>query len=338
MSRRVLVLYCGGTIGMVPSLEGYVPQAGFGDRVRAELAGVAGQLPDYDLFELDQLIDSANLTPQDWSGIAGMLLAHWAGYDGFVLLHGTDTMAYTAAALSYMLLGADKPVILTGSQIPLGQPRNDALDNLTSALMLAANPAIAEVCIYFRGKLLRGNRARKVNSTAFEAFDSPNAPPLGQLGIELTLRDDLLLAPGQPDFRVPTFDPAAVVMLGLYPGIPARLVEAALDDPRVRGLILVSYGVGNPPDGDEALMAALGRAIERGVIVVNLTQCQQGPVCQGAYATGATLNRLGVVPGYDLTPEAAFAKLHFLLALDWPSEEIRDVLPLPLCQECSLAP
>jgi len=335
MSMKVLVIYTGGTIGMLPSEQGYVPVAGFHNRLLEQLGAAVEQLPEYDLMELDCLIDSANLVPDDWRRIALLLERMWTGYDGFVVLHGTDTMAYTASALSFMLLGCDKPVILTGSQIPLAQLRNDALDNLITALMLAAGGEIAEVCLYFNGRLLRGNRARKVRSTGFDAFDSPNCPWLGQVGIDIDLRHDLLLPPGTPRFRIPRFDPAAVVSLMLYPGMPARLVEAALADGRVRGLVLQTYGVGNPPDANRELIEVLAHAYARGVAVLNITQCHQGAVNQGAYATGATLNGIGVIPGSDLTPEAAFAKLHLLLALDLKGDRLRDALVEPQCGECA---
>lgn len=336
MSARILILYTGGTVGMMPSEEGYVPMPGLQQRLQKYLGDeCAAQLPEYDLVEFAHLIDSANLEPSDWTRIAQELAHNWRDYDGFVVLHGTDTMAYTASALSFMLRGIDKPVILTGSQIPLGQLRNDALDNLIGALLLAANRQIAEVCLYFNGRLLRGNRARKVRSAGFDAFDSPNYPWLAQVGIEIDVNAGLLLPPGKPDFQIPVFDPEAVVVLSIYPGFPARLIDAALDAPNVRGLILHTYGVGNPPDANNGLIAALSRASERGIAILNLTQCHQGAVSQGAYATGATLNRLGVIPGHDLTPEAAFAKLHLLLATGVQGEALHQALTQPLCGECT---
>lgn len=335
MTSRVLLVYTGGTLGMVPSNRGYVPAAGLEDRIRTQVAGASDALPEYDVLELDRLIDSANLMPADWRRIGRALQEYWHHYDGFVVLHGTDTMAYTASALSYQLRGCDRPVILTGAQIPLGQSRNDAVDNLTSALIFAADPRISEVCICFRGRLLRGNRSRKVNSSAFEAFDSPNAPPLGKIGISIDLRGDLLLPPGTPDFCFPDCDPEAVALLTIYPGIPARLIDAVLEPGKTRGLILQSYGAGNPPNADVALMDALGRAIDRGTTVVNISQCHRGPVNQGVYATGAELNSLGVLPGRDLTPEAAFTKLHFLLGLNCPPDSLRKTLIRSLAGDCS---
>ncbi len=335
MSRRVLVIYTGGTIGMVPSADGYVPEPGFEARLRALLG--ERELPPFDLLEYDRLLDSASLVPADWERIAQTLQAHWDQYAGFVVLHGTDTMAYTASALSFMLPQQDKPVILTGSQIPLSQLRNDAVDNLVTTLLLASQPGLAEVCIYFNRRLLRGNRARKVKSSGLDAFDSPNFPRLGQAGIEINLRQELLLPPEPVRFDIRRYDPEAVVMLGVFPGMPARLVREALAPEAVKALVLMTYGVGNPPEAESGLLDELARAGERGQVVLNLTQCHQGAVSQGAYATGALLNRVGVVPGLDLTPEAAFAKLHHLVAQGLDADQVRQALAGSLRGECTPA-
>ncbi|MEH6629078.1 MAG: asparaginase [Motiliproteus sp.] len=336
MKKRILILYTGGTIGMEPSEQGYVPVAGF-DRLLQKLlrSRAAQQLPDYEVLEFDNLIDSANLVPADWTLIATKIEQHWADYDGFIVLHGTDTMAYTASALSFMLKGTDKPVILTGSQIPLAELRNDALDNLVTALFLAGNYPIPEVCIYFNGRLLRGNRSCKLKSMGFDAFDSPNFPWLGQVGIHIDLHENLLLEKSDPEFYIREFNPSAVCIMPIYPGIPARILDRVLDQHDVRGLILQSYGVGNPPDANQKFISTLEQASARGVVVLNITQCLQGPVNQGAYATGATLNRIGVVPGSDLTLEAAFAKMHFLISQNLESDSIRSELQHSLCGESS---
>ncbi|MFC6671330.1 asparaginase [Marinobacterium aestuariivivens] len=336
MKSRVLIIHTGGTIGMHPSDQGYVPVPGFETVLRERLSDQAQQnLPQFELLEFNQLIDSSNIQPRDWTRIGHTLIAEYARYDGFVILHGTDTMAYTASMLSFMLQGLDKPVILTGSQIPLIEPRNDALDNLITALILAGNYPIPEVGLYFNGRLLRGNRASKLRATGFDAFDTPNCPWLGQVGIHIELLEHLLLERGAPQFRVPDFDPAAVSLLHLYPGMPGSVAERLLQEPGLKGLLIRSYGVGNPPDGNRELMDTLGKACERGIVVVNLTQCLQGKVSQGAYATGSTLNRIGVVPGGDLTVEAAFTKLHFLIASGHSPEEIRKRMQMPICGEQS---
>ncbi|MCB1622369.1 MAG: type I asparaginase [Thiothrix sp.] len=333
---KILILYTGGTIGMLPSAQGYVPAAGFAQRLAERLGHqAASDLPTWDLIERERLIDSADLQPADWLGIAQELVRHWEAYDGFVVLHGTDTLAYTASALSFMLRGLDKPVILTGAQIPLCELRNDALDNLLTSLMIAGHYPVPEVCVCFHGQLLRGNRTVKRDSMALAAFASPNFPPLGEIGIQVRLREALLLAPGTPDFQLPTFDPEAVTLLPVYPGLSVRVLEALLDSDAVRALLLLSYGAGNPPAGHQALMQRLERASADGIVVVNLTQCLQGRVQQGAYATGAALNRIGVVPGADLTREAAFAKLHCLLGAGFGPVQVREQLPQPWCGECT---
>jgi len=336
MSGRVLLLYAGGTVGMERTAAGYQPMAGFESFLLQQLqARIGHSIPAFDLVSFERLIDSANLLPEDWTRIGTALQQRWRDYSGFVLLHGTDTLAYTASALAFMLQGCDKPVIVTGSQIPLAETRNDALDNLVGALILAGNPAITEVCVYFNGRLIRGNRATKVSSHGLDAFDSPNFPWLGRVGIAVELKRHLLLAGAAPAFRVATFDPAAVAVLQTYPGMPARALAALLDDPALRGLVLRTYGAGNPPAADAALVGALANAVERGVVVVNISQCLQGGVSQGTYATGAMLDRIGVLSGRDMTLEAAFTKLHFLLGSGLSVDGVKRALAQPLCGECA---
>lgn len=334
MNGRVLILHTGGTIGMEPSAQGYRPMRGFAGRLSAALQGRAGgTLPDFDVLELDQPIDSANLRPAHWGRIAGTLLARWDAYDGFVVLHGTDTLAWSASALSFMLRGTDKPVIFTGSQIPLVQPRSDALANLEAALLLASRQLVREVGVFFGRQLLRGNRSSKLSSSHFDAFGSPNCLPLADVGIDIRVYPELLLPASERHFVVPEIDNEAVAVLTIHPGVSARMLEALASGERTRGLILHSYGAGNVPDIDRELMAALARTMARGVVVLNVTQCRSGGVVQGAYATSAALSRLGVVAGADLTLEAAFAKLHFLLATEPDPERVRAGLGTPWCGE-----
>ncbi len=333
---RILVLHVGGTIGMVASPEGYRPAPGFPDRLRTALDATGGQgLPGFDVLELDP-IDSAELRPSDWTAMARSLVDHWGQYDGFVVLHGTDTMAWSASALSFLLRGMDKPVIFTGSQIPMGQPRSDGLGNVESALVLAATPALREVGLCFGRRLLRGNRARKLATARFDAFDSPNALPLATLGIDIHLHRDHWFTPAEPPrFAVPTFDDEAVAVLGLYPGVSGRAVDALSDQPRVRAMVLHSYGAGNVPANQRDFMAALERAAARGVVLVNVTQCLHGSVQQGVYATGSALGALGAVPAGDMTPEAALAKLHVLLATHTDADAVRRGMLESWCGERS---
>ena len=334
MTSRVLLLHSGGTIGMCPSPDGYRPLDGFGAMLQQTLNNGTAAVPVFEVVELDELIDSSNLQPSHWTTIANELLKRWDQFDGFVVLHGTDTMAYTASALSFMLRGTDKPVILTGSQIPLVEQRSDTIENLQAAMLLAADTSIREVCVCFGRRLLRGNRSSKLRTRSFDAFDSPNYPWLADIGIDITLHKERLLPPSLPAFTVPEFDPHAVVVLQFYPGIQARMVEAMLDSDSVRGVVLRSYGVGNAPDADEPLMLALANAVERGLVMVSTSQCIIGGVTQGAYASGAMLNRIGVVPASDMTLEAAFTKLHVLLASGMNTSDIRNQFAEALSGEC----
>lgn len=329
---RLLILHTGGTIGMQPSPQGYVPAAGFFERLARHLKGQAPDtLPAYRLIELAPLIDSADSAPADWNRIVAALAEHWREYDAFIVLHGTDTLAYTASALSFMLGPLDKPVLLTGAQIPLGEPRSDAVNNLSTALLMAADPAIPrEVCIVFHDRLLRGNRARKVRSQGFDAFDSPDAPWLGEGGIHLNLHGHRALPLGTPDFTQRHFASGAVAMLLVHPGLSISLLDAVLADPALKGLVLLTYGVGNPPGLDGALIDRLTQAGQAGIAILNVSQCQQGRVVQGTYATGAALQAAGVIAGQDLTPEAALTKLQVLIADGLQGEALRSALATPL--------
>jgi L-asparaginase len=336
MNPRVLILYTGGTIGMKSSAKGFVPCEKFDQLLQEKIPDEAReQLPQITVLELSELIDSANLQPLHWTEMARQLIAQWEHYDGFVVLHGTDTMDYTAAALSYMLLGIDKPIILTGSQVPLIKLRSDGLDNLITSIDMAGHCGVPEVCIYFNNRLLRGNRSVKLNSSAFDAFDSPNFPCLARAGVRVDVDTHLLIQPSPRQFMAPVFDPAAVTVLSMYPGISAEVVQSAVDNPAVKGVVIKSYGAGNIPDANHPLINVLRNASKKGVVIVNVTQCVQGPVSQGDYATGDVLNDIGVVPGSDLTLAAAFTKLHFLIASGLSEEDIREQMTVALCGEMS---
>jgi len=335
-TKRILVLHCGGTIGMGPTSEGYATLDDFGSRLRQRLRDhVGGELPGVDILELTPLIDSANMVPDDWTRIACALKARWDDYDGFLLLHGTDTMAYTASALSFLFRRMDKPVILTGSQIPLCEPRSDAMDNLVNSLVLASNYPIAEVCICFHGRLLRGNRSIKFKSTGFDAFDSPNLPWLGKTGIQIELREDLLLPPAAAEMQTCQFIDGAVGVLQLYPGISHHFFSAALADASLKALVIQSYGVGNGPNRDPELLRMLAGAVERGISIVNITRCPQGSVLPLTYATGASLAKAGAISGADLTLEAAYTKLHVLLGQGASRDAIQQTFAEPWCGECT---
>lgn len=324
MTGRILIIYTGGTIGMRRSEQGYIPAAGFQQLMEAQLGTeLLNRLPAYEMLEFEDLIDSANLTPAHWSAIAQPIIDQWSHYDGFVILHGTDTMAYTASALSFMLQQVNKPVIVTGSQIPLLELRNDAQNNLMTAMMLAGEYPIPEVCVFFNGKLMRGNRSVKLKSSGLDAFHSPNYPLLARADIHIDLYKPRLLDKPQqgPNFINPQFDARNVSIVPVYPGINGDLIDSLIQEPNRKALILHSYGVGNIPDADRTLVAALKRAADKGITLVNVTQCEYGHVHQEAYAAGSEMSELGVISGMDMTLEAAFAKLHLLCAQGLSTEQ-----------------
>ena len=320
---RVYIAYTGGTIGMKKRGGSYAPAEGYLSERLAAMPEFAGDAtPSYTLHEYSPLLDSSNMRPQNWQAIAEDIAANYDDYDGFVVIHGTDTMAYTASALSFMLENLSKPVLLTGSQIPLAEVRSDARENLITSLLIAANYPIPEVCLYLNGSLLRGNRSTKVSSSGFEAFASPNFPPLAEVGVDIDVKERLLLAKPGGGLEVCKLKEVQVAALRLFPGITAPSLENFLLEP-IQGLILETYGAGNAPSNDAALLSVLARAVERGVVIVNCTQCLQGSVDMGDYATGNALRDVGVVSGYDITPEAALTKLIYLFSLNLEPNVIR---------------
>jgi L-asparaginase len=337
MTKRIFIAYTGGTIGMRRTENGYSPARGYlQEQMRAMPELWSPEMPEFVVEEFDPLLDSSNMTPHNWLSVAEAIQRNYEQYDGFVVLHGTDTMAYTASALPFFLSGLRKPVIITGSQIAMCEVRNDARQNLISALILAAYSNLPEVCLCFGASLLRGCRSVKVHSDGLDAFASPNYPPLAEIGIEITLYPERFRpAPEQgTPLRLAPLKQKAVGVMRLFPGISAQVLRNMLQPP-LEGLVLETYGAGNAPDNDPLFLNAIAEACQRGVVIVNCTQCLRGAVHPEAYETGSALSRAGVVSGLDMTVEAALAKLFFLLGSETSPEAVRRRMGEDLCGELS---
>ncbi|MFT5925092.1 MAG: L-asparaginase [Paraglaciecola sp.] len=322
MKKHIYVAYTGGTIGMRPSSQGFIPAAGFLSETLANMPEFhRSEMPDFTIHEYHNLIDSSDMSPSDWQKIANDIHQNYQQYDGFIILHGTDTMAYTASALSFMLEDLGKPVIVTGSQIPLAQLRSDGQVNLLNALYIAANYPIAEVTLFFNNQLFRGNRSRKLDADGFNAFDSPNFPPLLKAGINIEVNKKLLGTDTSKHLHVSQIKSQPIGVVTLYPGISTDVIKNTLQQP-VKALILLSFGVGNAPQ-NTSLLNQLSIADQQGIIVLNCTQCVRGKVNMNGYANGHVLREVGVVSGQDMTPEAALAKLHYLLSKGMPPNHIK---------------
>ncbi|XP_064403928.1 L-asparaginase 1-like [Halichondria panicea] len=352
-AKKVLVIYTGGTIGMKWSKDnGYQPAQNYlekkiqsnpflcdpdvgpvqwedmGDlRPMALPRTFEGHRILYSILEYSPLLDSSNLSMEDWARMARDIERYYSKFQGFVILHGTDTMAYTVSALSFMLQNLGKPVVMTGSQVPISELRNDARDNILGALILAGQYVIPEVTVYFNNKLYRGNRVTKMNSSAYNAFNSPNIPPLATIGVDISVEWDAIQRPAKLEkFKVNTEMNNNVGILRFFPGITASSIRSFFQPP-MEGVVLQTYGAGNIPDtsSHSDIFQVLKSACERGVVIVNCTQCSQGTVSE-SYAGGIKLRQAGVVPGADMTTEAALTKLSYLLGQKLPREEIKKCL------------
>jgi L-asparaginase len=332
---RILVIYTGGTFGMMYNSEGVL--------VPFDFASIFEQLPilknlflEIKVISFDPPIDSSNIDPSHWITIGKIIQENYADNDGFVVLHGTDTMAFTASALSFMLEDLGKPVIFTGAQLPISEPRSDARENLITALEFASakkdgHALIPEVCIYFDYELLRGNRSKKTESMQFDAFDSGNYPPLAKAGVKIDYNFSVIRPTPAHELNFRSKLDHNIAILKLFPGLTKSVVSSILNAPGLKALVLETYGSGNAPTLDW-LIAELDAAIRNGVIIVNISQCSGGRVIQGRYETSKALQNIGVISGADMTTEAAVTKLMLLLG-EYDEKKAREFIGLSIAGE-----
>lgn len=313
MHNKVLVIYTGGTIGMVQDENGSLHPFAM-ERIYDVLPLLQHTSYSIDSCQLDHIIDSSNMTPSLWVDIANIIEKEYDNYDGFVVLHGTDTMAYTASALSFMFENLTKPIVLTGSQLPLGMLRSDGRDNIICALEIAAQQevVIPEVCIFFQSHLYRGNRSTKVSAEHFDAFTSYNYPSLAKAGIDIEYKQHLIMPRAEQHLVVRRQFDTHVAVLKLFPGIHPSVVRSIVNTPDLKGLIIETFGSGNAPT-EEWFIDALKEGIDRGLVILDVTQCKSGAVKLRQYAASCDLDRIGVLSGHDITIEAAVTKMMYLL-------------------------
>ena len=340
--KNVLLIYTGGTIGMIQNpLTGALESFDF-DQLLHHVPELR-QLPvSIATRTFDPPIDSSDMDPSGWAKLVRIIADNYDAFDGFVILHGTDTMAFTASALSFMLEGLAKPVILTGSQLPIGMLRTDGKENLITSIEIAAatrpdgTPRVPEVCVFFHEKLMRGNRVTKSSADEFDAFESFNYPHLATAGVEITYNDDAILFPRHspltPHYALDT----NLIIFSLFPGIRADIVREVLSSPTLKGVIFRTFGAGNAPQ-KPWLVEQLAEATRAGKVIVNITQCTGGSVAMRRYETGLQLLQAGVVSGRDSTVEAALTKLMFLFGQGLPPDEVRRLMSLSLAGEITLS-
>ena len=332
---KILLIYTGGTIGMKKDFETGALRAFNFSKLLQRIPELKQLDCDIETISFEKPIDSSNMYPEKWANIATIIEDNYAVFDGFVVLHGSDTMSYSASALSFMLENLAKPVIFTGSQLPIGDLRTDAKENLITAIQIASlrdkgKPVISEVCLYFEYKLYRGNRTTKINAEHFNAFTSPNYPDLVESGVHLKLNSELFLPlSNNLQLKVHKNLDNNVAIIKMFPGINEVVLAAILSIPNLKGIILETYGAGNAPT-EHWFINLLKEAIKEGLHIINVTQCSAGSVSMGQYETSTTLKEIGVISGKDITTEAAITKLMHLLGQETTHSEFKNAFETSL--------
>ncbi len=333
LNKKICLIHAGGTIGMTRSELGYVPKTGYlKERLEAIADLYVNGMPKFDLYEMNPLLDSSNMSVSEWNRIGKTIADCYDKYDGFVVLHGTDTMAYTASSLSFMLENLGKAVIITGSQIPLCEIRSDGRDNLITSMIIAASGEVNEVCLYFGGRLLRGNRATKMSADGLMAFDSPNYPRLAEAGINIKYYPGAMKKKSDEPFSFVPFSEVPIGVLKVFPGINFSLFDAVMTE-KLKGVVLETFGAGNIPGDGNALLPIIRSAFASGAVITVCSQCPEGTVSLGAYAASAELLKAGAVSGFDMTTEAAVAKLYYLFSKGYSTDEIKTKMEASLVGE-----